>query len=297
MGGVTIAHPATAPTPTSRSTRRRWLLVLVVAWALVVVGAALWGVGHGVPTAREQTTIAQALPTVDAAIADVVTAAGTDQTVPAITGYTRLDAACRVTAARSGSRFERAALLFVPPGTEPAVLDRIAAGLPASYRAKVRHGTTASAHTLTADAGRFVAVRAAVPAAGTVRVAADTGCRIQDRPVSEADPAGAGPAAGPGTGLVPAAGRAPVEAVFAALHVNPVSWQVHQVPCRVGGTLWTVQARGGPGSAPAALPDALSQTPAVVVRPELYAYRSGPTGVAARATDGVLEVTATAGCA
>jgi hypothetical protein len=96
---------------------------------------------------------------------------------------------------------------------------------------------------------------------------------------------------------VAGAGRAPVEAVFTALHVTPVSWQAHQVPCHAGGTLWTVEARGGPGSAPAALPDALRQTPAVVIRAELYAYRSGPAGVAARATDGILEVTATTGCA
>ncbi|HYU86835.1 MAG TPA: hypothetical protein VEK80_18665, partial [Kribbellaceae bacterium] len=239
---MTIAYAA--PAPTRR--RRRWLLALLVAgWAVVVGGTALWSAAHDKPTAREQTTIAQALPTLDTAIADLVTAAGTDQTVAAISGYTQLDADCRVTTARSGSRFERAALLFTPAGTEPALLDRIAAGLPASYRPRVRHGGTASTHTLTVDAGDFVSVRATVPSPGTVRVAADTGCRPQDRPVSEAG----------GT-----ADRAPVEAVFTALHATPTGWQVHRVACRGGGTLWTVEASGGPGSAPASLERALPQT-------------------------------------
>lgn len=295
MGGVTIdgrvAGPAPTPAPAPAPARRRWLLVvLVVAWALAVGGAALWSSAHDRPTAREQTTVAQALPTIDTAIADVVTAAGTTQTVVALTGYELLDASCRVTSARSGSRYERAALIFTAPGTEPALLDRIAAGLPASYRPRVRHGGSPLNHTMSADAGSFVSVRGSVPSAGTVRVAADTGCRTQDRPVSEAEPAGTEPTA-------TAANRASVQAVFTVLGVAPSDWRVHRVPCRGGGTLWTVEASGGPGSAPASLPRALAQTAAVVSRADLYAYHNGLVGVAVRATDGALDVTATTGCA
>lgn len=287
MGGVTIsggpARPAQATVPARPASGRRWLLVATLVWAAGVLGVAIWGADHGKPTAREQTTIAQALPVVDTAIADAVTAAGAADTVPAITGYTRLDTACRVTGARSGSRYERAALIYTAPGTEPAVLDRIAAALPAGYRARVRH--TGPVHTLTADAGEFVAVRGTVSAPGVVRIAADTGCRPQDRPVAEGEPASA------------TANRAPVEAVFATLGATPGDWRVHRLSCRGGGTLWTVEATGGPNSSPGALTAVLRQAPAVVARSDLYAYRSGPVGVAVRTVDGALDVTATTGCA
>jgi hypothetical protein len=275
-----MASPPSAPAPT----RRRWLLVAVLAWALAVGGTALWSTFHDAPTAREQTTVAQALPTVDAAIADVVTAADPTRSVAAITGYTKLDAACRVTTARSGSRFERAASIYTTPGTEAALLDRIAASLPKRYQPKVRHGESALAHSLTADAGLFVSVRAAVSSPGTVRVAADTGCRTQDRPVSEAEPPES------------SAGRTPVQAVFTALKVLPSSWQAHRVPCRGGGALWTVEATSGPGSAPASLHTVLQQTPVLIGRADLYVYRGGSLGVVVRIADGVLDVAVTMGC-
>jgi hypothetical protein len=281
---VTIDGRMASPPPASAPARRRWLLVAVLAWALVVGGTALWSAFHNAPTAREQTTVAQALPTVDAAIADVVIAADPTRSVAAITGYTRLDAACRVTTARSGSRFERAASIYTTPGTEAALLDRIAAGLPSRYQPKVRHGDSALAHSLTADAGLFVSIRAAISSPGTVRVAADTGCRPQDRPVSEAEP------------TETSAGRTPVQAVFTALRVPARDWHAHRVPCRSGGALWTVEAIGGPGSAPASLHTALQQTTVLIGRADLYVYLGGAFGVVVRTTDGVLDVAVTMGC-
>jgi hypothetical protein len=279
-----LAGPAPAPAPSAHRPRRRWLFVGTLAWAVVVTGAAIWGAHRSQPTAREQTTIAQALPVVDTAVADVVTAAGAGSaggagSVAAITGYAQLSGDCRVTSARSGSRFERAALIYTAAGTESALLDRIKAGLPASYRARVRH--LGAAPTLSADAGTFVAVTGTVTAPGVVRIAASTGCRPQDRPVTEAEAA---------------VDRGPVEAVFATLGVTPGGWHVHRVSCRSGRTLWTVEATGGPGSAPSSLPAALTVKPAVVIRPDLYAFRSGPVGVVARTANGVLTVTATTGC-
>jgi hypothetical protein len=246
-----------------------------------VLGAGVWSTSHEAPSAREQTTIAQALPVVDTAIADAVTAAGTTDTVAAISGYTRLDGACRVTSVRTGARYERAVLVYTAPGTEPAVLDRIAAGLPAGYRARVRHVGPVS--TLDADAGTFVAVSGAITAPGVVRISADTGCRPQDGPVTETAPSTVD------------ADRAAVTAVFAALGVTPQDWQVHQVPCRGGGTLWTVEATA-PATAGIDLRGALRQAPAVVARSDVYAYRSGPVGVAVRGSGGLLDVSATTGC-
>jgi hypothetical protein len=284
MNGVTLDSGPAAP-PAVRRPRpgRRWLVVAIVAWGLVVAGLGVWAVRHSQATIREQTTISQALTTADRAIADLLHAArasGTD-VVAAVNGYS-LVGDCRVTSVRRGGRWQREALLFVAPGAEPGLLDRIAAGLPGRYRARVRHGSSAL-RTLSADAGNFVAVRGGIEAPGQVRVSADTGCRPVDRPVREPEAAGAD--------------RAPVQAVLGRLGLTATSWRTHAVPCASGGTLWTVEGVAGPGGAPQSLTEALGATgPAVLARPEVYAYRSGPLELAVRSVDGTVTVTATAGC-
>jgi hypothetical protein len=139
-------------------------------------------------------------------------------------------------------------------------------------------------HPLTADAGNYVAVRGGVVGPGAVRITADTGCRPLTGRVAEAQQP-------PDT-----EGRAPVEAVLGTLGIRDIRWQTHRVDCAHGGSVRTVQADGPAGSAPAALADALHEASAVLARPELYVYRTGPVGVVARTHDGVVTVTATTGC-
>jgi hypothetical protein len=272
---VTVVSPEKA-TPTSR---RRWLIVVGVAWGLFVLAAGVWGVSHDKPTAREQTTIAQALPVVDTAVAKVVAAAQSPSTVTVIGGYSQMSADCRVTTARSGARYERSALFYTSPGTEAGLMDRIAAGLPKSYHVLL-HRLGNAASTLYADAGTFVAVRGLIPEPGVVQVSADTGCRPKDRPVTELEPA------------APADLRSSAEAVFTALGVTASGWHMYRLSCP-DGPVWTVEGIGAP--APASLRDTLKDQ-AVVSRDDLVAYRNGPVGVAVRATSGEVIVAATSGC-
>jgi hypothetical protein len=271
------------PPPPRPARRRRWLAVLLVAWGLFLAGAALWAVRYDPPTVREQAPLSAALTTVDAALADVVNAASGADVVPAVLGYEEVDRDCRITAVRSGARFSRTARLYTRPGGEPGLVEQLAARLPARYKARVRH--TGAAASLRADAGDYVAVRATADGTGLVRVVADTGCRPVDRPVreSEATPA--------------AADRAPVTAVLALLAASDVQWHTHRVACPGGGVVSTVEALAR-GAAPPSLADALkpaSPAPLLATR-DVYAFRHGPVGVAARRTGADVTVSATTGC-
>ena len=63
----------------------RWAAIIVAVWGLVLAGSWWWGIRTGTPTAREQTTVAQARPYVDEAVARVaVAAAGDPRTVVAV---------------------------------------------------------------------------------------------------------------------------------------------------------------------------------------------------------------------
>jgi hypothetical protein len=200
-----------------------------------------------------------------------------------VDGYRVVQSPCSITAARDGARYERSVHLYVPAGAEAGLMDQVGAHLPERYEVEVRKS---GSHSLTADAGNYVAIRGGVAGPGEARITADTGCRPLTGPVSEARPAS------------DTASRAPVEAVLGTLGVRDARWQTHRVGCARGGSVWTLQADGPAGSAPASLVDALhpASPDAVLARPDLYVYRSGPVGVVARTHDGVVTVTATTGC-
>jgi hypothetical protein len=249
----------------------------------------IWSIRHGEPTAREQTTVAQAQPTADRAAAELATAVLADgQTVVAISGFDRLGD-CRVTVVRTGARYRREVLAFVPAGTERALLDRVAARLPDSYRATVRRG---SVPRLAADVGLFVQLRGDVSGSGQVRFAVDTGdCR------PEGDVATRGDLATPGG--PPSVGRAPAEAVLTALGVPAAQWTTHGLSCANGAPLWTVEAVSEPVAARPELGTALTKAvdgASVLASPEAYAYRSGSVGVAVRTVGSRIVVTATTPC-
>ena len=283
MGGVSTApgFPPAPPRPPSGAgrPRRRTLRWIVAAWAAVVAAITLYSVWHFPRTAVDQSTIAQALPTVDSAAADLVRAAGTDA-VPAITGYIAVDAKCRVTVVRDGARYQRWVRFYTAAGAEPALLDGIAKRLPARYDPLVAHPATGP--VLHADPGNFVTVTGGIVGPGQVRVTVDTGCRPQRHPVTET-----GTAAG-------APDRAPVAAVLAALGVQGARQETHRVVCPGGGAVWTLQAEGG--SSARSLADALKQPAPVLARPDAYAYRDGDVGMAVRVQDGTVSVTATTAC-
>jgi len=257
--------------------KRRWIIAGVVAWAAVVAGFALYSYSSDPPTAREQTTIADALPTVDTALGRIGAALDPAASVAALGGYRRTEASCRVTSAREGTRFSRELLVLVKQGSEAATLDRVRSALPPQYEASVAH--TGTTDLLSADAGGFVAVRGTVTEPGVLRFSADTGCRVQKAAVVEP---------------TPTQNRAAVQAVLDALGKPAAQWRVHQLfsePC----ALSTVEAvtSGEPAAARTTVPAA-----AVVVLDagKAFAYRSGPTGVALRKDGDTLVVSATTGC-
>jgi hypothetical protein len=248
MDGVTagpyVSYPAPPP-PSPYGTRRgrRILLAVAAVWGLVLATTGIWYSLHGRHTARDQTTIAQAQPTVDQAIAAVVRAAGASA-VPAVFGFDKVSD-CKVTPIRSGAKYQRVLWLYVPVDAEPALLDRVAAGLPAGYHAKAAHSPGNALHTLTADAGNYVAVNGSVPGPGLVSVKAETGCRTL----------GHAPATDPTT----AAGTDPLGVTG--------DWRLHSLPC--GLRTATV---AGPATRPVG---GLPKAAAVVATDSVYADRAG----------------------
>lgn len=274
------AAPPVPPAP-APARSRRWLAAVAAVWALVVVGFGYASAGRDEATAREQTSVADARPAVDRAVSGLVAAAGPGAVV-AVSPFTRIGA-CRISAVRDGERWEQAIVYYTQAGGEAALLDRLAAGLPAEFGARARHRADGR-HTLRADAGDFVSVSGGVAASGEVRLAVNTGCRTGTAQVAAAEP---DPAV-----------RAPVAAAFAALRLPAASWRMYEVPCDNGGVVRVVRADSDAGVRPGPLPSGLmSVAPGpVVAQPDLYAYRTGPASVVAQMRDDVLVVTATTPC-
>jgi len=271
------AYPVQAGAPEPPRRMQRWVFVATVVWVVVLVGAFAWAVRRGEPTAREQTTMADAVPVMTHARAELARAATADGlAVVALTGIERSE--CDVSVARPGIRLQAPVLAFVAPGTEEALMRRVADRLPASYEASVRTG---SAPRLNGDAGLWVAVAGAVIAPGQVRFVADTG---SCRPESSTEGVGSGP---PGD-------RAPAQAALDEVGLSGAVWIHHVDGCAGSGRVSTVEgmvAAAGAGSLDEALP--VPGAEPVVATPELVAYRVGPAGVAARLVNDQVVVTST----
>lgn len=299
---------------------RHWLGIATAVWALAIAVTAYVAARTGPPTAREQTTLAEARATVDQAVIQVAASAGTD-VVPAISGY-ELSTGCRITSARRGTSLDRVIRLYAPAGDEPALLKRMAQALPSSYHAGLTHHLTdntpsspsasptssspspgGSASLLRADAGDYVGLRGEVSGPGEVRVEVDGGCRTgRDLAV-----AATGPEPTPSE-------RAPVVAVLAALSSTAPGratpggtaadqWRTYQAPCPKGGDLRTTEVISQPFKVSGPLPDllrasgpALGSPTVVLAEPQRYAYRTGATRVAIRADTDSLTITATTPC-
>ncbi|MGE5830109.1 MAG: hypothetical protein ACM30G_17370, partial [Micromonosporaceae bacterium] len=274
-----------APGPAGRPRPRRGFVVATVAWVLVLVGGSVWAITYGRPTAREQTSIAQARPIVDNAVGRLAAAAADSGSVVAISGFD-LVGSCRITVFRSGVRYQRTVTVLTAAGAEPAVLDRVASALPGAFRVHLRSG---SRPRLTADAGDFVAVTGGVNRAGEVRLVADTGCRTVDGAPVAADPTPAG--TDPTDGA-----RAPVSAVLSALGAQGAQWHTYRVPCPTGGPLATVEAvaaRPPEGRLSQAVPTGATN---VAAGPDAVAFRTEAAEVGVRTVIDRVVVTATTRC-
>jgi hypothetical protein len=281
MGNVRTAAARNAP--------RVWLGVAVALWAVLLVAAAVYGAHVGRPTVREQTTIVAAIPTVDRALATVVGAVTGSQAVVSVSGYERTQAGCDA-GNRDGERYERSVQVYVAPGQEAGLLDRVAAALPTSYNATVRHA--AGVHGLRADAGYFVVLSGAVSRPGEVRFVADTGCRALGGSVPVAAEQGG-----------PAATQTSATATLTRLRAVRSRQQVNELACPSGGRLATVAVIGAAPSSPeaakptSALAGAVpTGVTALISGDDLLAYVDQGVGVSVTVKGADVTVTATAGC-
>jgi hypothetical protein len=257
--------------------KRLWVTVGLVVWAVFLVAAGAWSARNGEPTVREQTTIVEALPTVDRALAVVVTAATGPRAVVGVGGYEQTDPACEA-GNRTGERYQRVATVYVVPGTEGDLIDRVGVGLPGDWEPSVRHRD--GLHSLRADAGFYVRLTGSMIGTGEVRFTADTGCRILGGTVPRA----------------PAAASPPDTAgLLARLGVEggpPVSFAV-RCASRSDLSVISVSAPRPAGPLGGALPAGAEP---IVKRDDLLVFATGGVGYAVRLRTEDLQVTAAGGC-
>jgi len=173
------------------------------------------------------------------------------------------------------------ATVYTVPGEEPALLDRIGAALPRSYKPTVRHSK--ALHGLRADAGFYVRLVGGLDAPGELRFTADSGCRVRGGTVPQARPAATPPATTDVLGrLGVGADQATRSTSFAVL-------------CASGKELdaITVTAPRPSGPLAAALPAGVAP---IIARGDLVVYEQGTLGVTARLRAEDLQVTAATGC-
>ena len=266
------------------------MVSIAVVWGVLLAIGMGWALARGGPTAREQTTVADALPVVNRAVARIASAATADgQAVAAISGFDRVGE-CSVTVVRSGERYQRAVTVVVTPGTEAALIERVGARLPADYQVNV---TTGTVPRMVADAGLWVRLNGSVTGKGQVRFVADTGaCRpLGDLVTATGKQTPAGDPAGVD------AGRREAAMALARLRVSPAQWNTYRVPCPGGGAISTVEAIGADGVEPGALDEVLRGLGApVVATPDAYAYINGPQHVAVHNDAKHIVVTSTNSC-
>ena len=289
MAAVTVPgyHPVPPP-PAAQRPRRWWPVALVVAWALVLAGFAVWSVRHDPPTVPEQRDIAEALPVVERATGAVLAAADAADRVVTL-GELSFDQDCALTPVREGVEATREVTVRIADGKLPATLDAIRRALPAEYATAVRKNSAGTRYGLRADAGEFVGVDATTDADATMfTLLVSTGCR----PL--ADGVDLAPAPGPATGV-----PAELTAAVQALKSTTADATSTEVACPGGGrTARTVTVDSLP--APADLGRAVRSLTAgatvVQADPQVWAYRYGDVSVVISGSEGSARVAATTGC-
>ncbi|MGC5029082.1 hypothetical protein [Micromonospora sp. DT229] len=277
------APPTGPPPPEPGSRWPRWLVVATVAWAVLLAGLTWYSARNDPPTVREQRTLAQAAPRVEAAIGELAAAAS--GTVYAL-APPEVEQGCRVTPFAEGAILRSHVELAVPPGEERAQLERIADGLPSDWRAGIR--LTPGGPRLRADAGEFVTVQGRAAAEGWVRLSVETGCRPADTMPASLLP-----------GIAPSTESNALARALAALGATVTDpTEAVQSACPGGGTARTLRgtAPAADRSPQAALAPLAGGTP-VVATDEVYAYRSNGVALLVQLHSDKTIVSATVGCA
>jgi hypothetical protein len=245
---------------------------MVRRWSLVAAATAVAGVvlGAGAVLAWQHVRprlppVAAATATLDGAIATVVTAVG-DGAAVAITQLVPV-AACEQTFLARGSRFTRTADLYTDPGSEPGVIDRVAAALPATDQ--TQHARLA----LNADLGAGVHLQVIPVGPGWLAATAETDCRTN---------AGAQAM----TTNLSAELSQPAARLLAELGTAPAAFHADTVAC-AGGRITTIDAASQPTAT-----DNLPERLASLVPATARTYRSTANRLAWRDQGGSTIVAA-----
>ncbi|MFC7547278.1 hypothetical protein [Plantactinospora sp. GCM10030261] len=289
MSTVPPVDPHRAAAARGGSARRRWLPVVLLLWFALLAGVGYLSARQDPPSVREQRSVGEAEPRVDRAAGALIAAAGPG--VLAELGEARVDRGCRLSAVWDGAILTRTVTVRTGPDDDAArVLDLIADGLPAEYRAGTRPGGNGDGPRLRADAGEFVSVTGAVTAPGLIELTIATGCRPAEPPATGEELTIGAPVDGEPARILTALGLPAPE---------PDRQSRTVAPCPGTGATYTARATA-PGTPTAGLAAALGPLATggsvVVDTPELYGYRSDRYGVTARVVDGETRVTVTSGC-
>lgn len=245
-------------------TRKRWLLLGVAAWGVLLVVLAF--TAHGKPTVAQQQSPAAARGSVNHAVLKVL-AAARGAGVATVGSYHQVGR-CDLSVDRGGVEYRRTVHVY---GSSGGLLHRITGQLPTSYRA--RHAPTLDAENpvTVAHPGPFLKLtaRMAPHDPGHAVVTVDTGCRP-----TTADPF---------PRFLPAptsAERAPIMRVFSQLDVSPGHWRRFSVGCGSDGEVTvtaTGRARQSLGPLGSLLGSGAGKMPGTAVArgDDRYVYRDG----------------------
>ncbi|WP_155375530.1 hypothetical protein [Catellatospora vulcania] len=171
---MTIDAPAPEAAEQPQSTppaRRNLWRALVAAWALLLVGLAVWSARNDPPSLRDQTTVASAKATIEEIVGQVTAVVPAGSTIQD-KGYA--EKTCRLSAARDGVSVVRTLTVSGPVGNESATVEALAAALPDALT-RPADGPKEGFYY---DAGNYVAVHGKVTGEGTVAVDLSSGCRV-----------------------------------------------------------------------------------------------------------------------
>ncbi|GIG66928.1 hypothetical protein [Phytomonospora endophytica] len=158
---------------------RRRLFALVTVWAVLLAGLAfLWP--DGSPTVREQVTVGESRPDIEAAVAAAVTAAsGYDDAVFTVGAFAK-EADCSLTPVRGGVVYAQVVALYARPENAKSVLNRLFETLREPYDL-VGNGEGA----YLGYAGPFVTAELSLADDMAVTWRLNTGCRPLDEPTAQ----------------------------------------------------------------------------------------------------------------
>jgi hypothetical protein len=254
-------------------TRRWWFAALALLVLIGIGGVVTWRRLH-----PHRADVASAVPRLDHAIAGVVAATG-DTAAVTVSGIVP------TTACNGGSVYTQTADLYDDPGAEGALIDRIAAALPASMHPSRTTALGGGAASLDADLGDGSKLEVIQLDKGWVVATATSDCRSGSQsltsPVAAPDPA--------------------VAAALSALGTAPTGWHSDRVAC-ASGQIVTVSTASGPMSLDD-LPARLAKLPPagaiVFTSPsDRLSWRVGNVSTVIAAADSGTHVTAqtTTGC-